>query len=88
MGKVKFRSEGWPGTTFDDELWRATRHIFHMLGEELRDIGPGESVDDHPVNFDGLDSSGKPNQFKGYVSGHLDTNTIYRDEGGNYYSVP
>lgn len=81
-------SEGWPETSFDDELARATGQIFHMLKEELLDVKPGESIDGHLVNFDGLDSSGKPKQFKGHVIGHLDSNTIYRDEDGDYYSVP
>jgi len=81
-------SEGWPGTSFDDELMRATGHVFHMLKEGLLDIRPSNNSGGHMVTFNGLDSAGKPEQFEGYVFGRLDSNTAYRDEDGNYYSVP
>ena len=80
--------EGWPGSSFKDELVRATNQMKQMLRMDLREIQPSKRVEGQYVPFNGLSSSGKPKKFKGYIVEKLSANTVYRDKGGDMYSVP
>jgi hypothetical protein len=80
--------EGWPGTTLDEELRKATEQMTRMMQLDLADIRPVKKKPGKYVSFSGLNRSGKPKNFGGYVLAEQGENTIYRVRNGDMYSVP
>lgn len=80
--------EGWPGTTLDVELRKATEHVTRMMQLDLADIRPLRKEQGDYVRFTALGRSGRPDNMRGYVVAELGENTIYRVRNGNMYSVP
>lgn len=81
-------SEGWQGDSFFAGLRLATDRIREMLEMDWLTTAADLPEDPENVTFEGFDQKGKPEVFEGYVVGSHGTNTIYRDDKGNMYSVP
>jgi len=80
--------EGWPGKTFPGTLQLATDNLLKMMQQDLLDIHLKTPEEATYTTFSGLDLQGKEHEFNAYAIGRQGMNTVYRDEQGNFYSVP
>jgi len=81
-------NEGWPGDSVAVGLQTATEHIFQIMRDDLQNIDNVHDEDEEYTSFLCFNRSGKLKKYEGYVLGVLGTNTIYRDEHGNLFSMP
>jgi hypothetical protein len=81
-------NEGWPGDSVTVGLQTATEHVFQIMRDDLQIIEKMHDEDGEYTRFSCFTRTGKLKEYEGYVVGVLGTNTIYRDQHGNLFSMP
>lgn len=81
-------NEGWPGDALAREFQTATDRLMDLIKADLRDLSAQPPTQPTYVEFAALEPEGEPTRYSGYVIGAHDSQTVYRDQDGNVYSVP
>lgn len=81
-------AEAWPGRSLVRGLGDMRRHLQHMILTDLRVLVGPVPEEGEVVRFARLDKTGEADTGRGRRIGTFDGNTIYRDKGGDMYSLP